>query len=255
MEQTRYAGRMRYLDATDVQEGVVNFDGLDVRGPDDRKLGDIDGFIVDATSGRIHYAVVDSGGWFRSRRFLVPIGHATVDRDRHALRVDLSSDALNRYPEFDEERFREFSDEELRNFENRTAAACCPEDALQDVSVGGSYYETRRHYQQPAWWRGSAYDRERLRPVESGAYDTSVAAGTRPPVREQGTSYTGEEIRALGRDDLSPHQDGRAQPGDVLGIETGGERTYIGDTEEEENTRRRTAEDTVRDEEPPRTRG
>jgi hypothetical protein len=33
----------------------------------------------------------------------------------------------------------------------------------------------------------------------------------------------------------------------VLGIETGGERTYIGDTSEDENTRRRSAERTVRD--------
>jgi hypothetical protein len=49
------------------------------------------------------------------------------------------------------------------------------------------------------------------------------------------------------RDDISPHLDGRAQPGDVLGIETGGERTYIGDTSEDENTRRRSAERTVRD--------
>jgi hypothetical protein len=40
----------------------------------------------------------------------------------------------------------------------------------------------------------------------------------------------------------SPHFDGRAQPGDVLGIETGGETTGIGDTSEEENARRQKAE-------------
>jgi hypothetical protein len=33
----------------------------------------------------------------------------------------------------------------------------------------------------------------------------------------------------------------RAQPGDVLGIERGGERTGLGDTEEEEDRRRRDA--------------
>ncbi len=34
----------------------------------------------------------------------------------------------------------------------------------------------------------------------------------------------------------------RAQPGDVLGIERGGETTSLGDTEEEEDRRRQDAE-------------
>jgi hypothetical protein len=46
--------------------------------------------------------------------------------------------------------------------------------------------------------------------------------------------------------DPSPHAGGRAQPGDVLGVETGGERTYIGDTAEDENERRRDAEEANR---------
>lgn len=42
--------------------------------------------------------------------------------------------------------------------------------------------------------------------------------------------------------DVSPHAGGRAQPGDVLGIETGGEETHVGDTTDDENERRRNAE-------------
>ena len=34
----------------------------------------------------------------------------------------------------------------------------------------------------------------------------------------------------------------RAQPGDILGIERGGETTSLGDTEEDEDRRRRDAE-------------
>ena len=41
--------------------------------------------------------------------------------------------------------------------------------------------------------------------------------------------------------DVSPHQDARAQPGDVIGVETGGERTHVGETSEDENKRRRKA--------------
>jgi hypothetical protein len=39
--------------------------------------------------------------------------------------------------------------------------------------------------------------------------------------------------------DVSPHLGGRAQPGDILGIETAGETTELGDTAEDENERRR----------------
>ena len=41
----------------------------------------------------------------------------------------------------------------------------------------------------------------------------------------------------------SPHLGGRAQPGDVIGVETGGEQTHVGETTEDENKRRRSAED------------
>ena len=48
------------------------------------------------------------------------------------------------------------------------------------------------------------------------------------------------DIRGTG--DISPHFGGRAQPGDILGIETGGETTSIGDTSDDEDKRRRDLE-------------
>lgn len=249
MEHATYASRLRYLDADDVDDSTVDFDGLDVRGHDDAKLGDIDGFIVDPSTGRVYHIVVDSGGWFTSRRFLLPVGHATLDREARALRLDVSQDALRRYPEFHEDRFREFSDEDLRAFEQRTLAACCPDDPLEDVSVGTWRYDAHRHYSQPAWWGGS-YAAERLRPVETGAYRTTPARELHD--RELVTARDRDErpvrsVGAEGRGEPSPHFEGRAQPGDVLGLETGGERTYIGDTAENENKRRREAEESMRE--------
>ena len=168
MASASYASRLRYLAADDVDDSVVDFDGLDVRGNDGEKLGDVNGFIVDLASGRVLYVVVDSGGWFRSRRFLAPIGHAVIDQGRRALTLDVSKDRLKHYPEFEEARFGGFTDADLRAFEARMAQACCPEEKPED---GTSWaYDTRRHYQQPAWWRGGTYMYERLRPVESPAY-------------------------------------------------------------------------------------
>jgi hypothetical protein len=56
------------------------------------------------------------------------------------------------------------------------------------------------------------------------------------------TDVTRDNDKLRDDEDVSPHFDGRAQPGDVLGIETDGERTGISDTTQDENERRRKAE-------------
>lgn len=241
MDNTTYSSRLQYLDADAVDDSVVDFDGLDVKGPDGQKIGDVDGFIVDTEAGRVYYVVVDSGGWFASRSFLLPVGHARLEADAHALKVDVTKPTLSNYPEFDKDRFRELSDEDLRTFESRMAAACCPDEAIEDVAVGTWAYDRRRHYAQPDWWRRDAA-RERVRPVH-----TPATPGRTVPTKDE---YNAERVTARERDretvapggEASPHAGGRAQPGDVLGIETGGERTYVGDTDEDENKRRRDAE-------------
>lgn len=237
MATETYASRLRYLDADDLDDSTVSFDGLDVRGTNDEKLGDLDGFVVDSGSGRVFYAVVDSGGWFSSRRFLLPVGHAMIDSDRGAMRVDVTKDAVKRFPEFDADRFRKFTDDELRAFEQRMAVACCPDDAGTVATTLG--YDTLRHYSQPGWWKAEYSRRERFRPMDRSGTDTPRTA---EPSRN---SYDREHATARERDragDVSPHYEGRAQPGDVLGVETDGERTYMGDTTEDENKRRRDAE-------------
>ena len=251
MEHTNYAARLRYLAADQVDDAVVSFHGLDVVGPDNGKLGDLDGFIIDAEAGRVYYAVVDTAGWFRTKQLLLPIGHAALDPDGRSLRVDVNKDQLNRYPEFEESRFREFSDDDLRQFETRMADACCPDDVTTSASTPAAAYDTRRHYTQPSWWRSTDPAR-RDEAASSHRPVTSAAAGVMaPPVPER---HDREHVVARGADgradrdpdDVSPHYGGRAQPGDVLGIETGGERTHVGEDAEDENERRRKADERAR---------
>jgi hypothetical protein len=247
MQSTTYASRLRYLDADDVDDSVVDFDGLDVLGVEDEKLGEIDGFIVNADTARLLYAVVDSGGWFTSQRFLLPIGHLSpIDRNAGNVRTDLSKEALQGYPAFDGDRFREFSDEELRSFELTAAAACCPDDVVDEGAWG---YEERAHYRQPAWWDAAAW-REEREPLS----DRELASSRDVPAPVP-TPETFERERIAAREgESSPHYDGRAQPGDVLGIETGGETTGIGETGDDENQRRRDAEKSARSERADRLR-
>ena len=261
MEPTPYITRLRYLDAKDVDDAVIDYNGLDVRGPDGEKIGDIDGFIIDAEARRLNYIVVDSGGWFSSRRLLMPIGHASLADDRKSLRADITRDALRRLPEFDEHRFKTLTDDELKTFERDTVVACCPDEPLEQVAAGTWSYDSRRHYRQPGWWSSSVYAPERLRPIDADAFARPEAppaaaapAAAAPVVRDEHnrelvTAYeapakprrrSSSSRRATG--DVSPHLDGRAHPGDVLGIETGGERTGLGDTPADEAARRRAEE-------------
>lgn len=236
--------QLRYVDADKVGSEVVNFDDMKVRTPDGDKLGEVDGFIVDNSVRRAYYVVVDSGGWFTSRKFLVPIGHARIDEDGDALVLDVTRDTISRYPEFDRNSFERLSDAELRGYEERYGQVCCPEDATASTDWN---YDTYRHYRQPTWWRTEYYN-----------WDAPAAVGTAGTIgSDPARPTTFDDLRPEPRDiherdrdrvspaeggDVSPHPGGRAQPGDVLGVETGGERTYLGDDDEKENERRREAE-------------
>lgn len=246
----QHSSRLRYVDADEVGSEVVDFDGLKVRRPDGEKLGEVDGFIIDREAQRAYYVVIDSGGWFRSRQFLVPIGHARVDDDGDALVLDVTRDSINKYPEFDRDSFERYDEDELRSYQARFDDACCGDTA-------GSH----DHYAQPSWWRTEYYN-----------WDTPASVGTAGAVASSGNRRTALDdalpgdidndepekrrrherereavvgTRGVEGGDVSPHVGGRAQPGDILGVETGGERTYLGETDEEENDRRRDAERTA----------
>jgi hypothetical protein len=224
---TPLSSTLRYLDADDVDDAVMDFDSAAVRSTDGEKVGVVDGFIIDLARRRAYYVVVDSGGWFTSRHYLVPIGHTRVDTEKEALLLDIGKDAIARYPEFDPDRFAALNDDELRGFESQTVVACCPQETAATDAWG---YERWAHYRQPEWWRTDVAGlQSRTRPVARSAFARSDAA--REAAVPVGTAG------ALG--DESPHANDRAQPGDVLGIETAGETTSLGDTSDDENERRR----------------
>jgi sporulation protein YlmC with PRC-barrel domain len=53
-------------------DDVDDIRGAALYGADDEKLGKIDDVIFDHATGTIQYAVVDTGGWLSSKKFLVP---------------------------------------------------------------------------------------------------------------------------------------------------------------------------------------
>lgn len=193
---------------------------MNVESPTGERLGEVEGFVVDSASGRPYYIAVDSGGWFKSRLFLLPVGHAQLDRERQVMVADLTKDRVERFPGFDKDEFQEFDETQITRFTDETYRAC-------NVSGPGSYSAgslppwERPDFRSPEWWGSTDFS--------GGRHERVLREGERI-----GEAHTAEP---------SPHPGGRAQPGDVIGLETGGERTFVGDTSEDENKRRRDAEE------------
>jgi hypothetical protein len=213
---------LSYVDAENITDTSIELDGMKVRNDAGDKLGEVDGLLVDTNSGRAYYVVVDAGGWFKSKHLLMPIGQLTLDADQDALVVNLTKDQVERFPGFDLDRFNTLSDSDLARINRDTLGVLEPDVPYSDLDARDAVWN-RRSYAQPTWWVGNA------------------AIG-----RAMGNlDYSSQQHQAAAHD-VSPHQGGRAQPGDVLGIETGGEETHVGDTAEDEDKRRESADKSAR---------
>ena len=93
-------GRLRDYRFSD---DVDDIRGANLYGTDDDKLGKIDDVIFDHGSGTIQYAVVDTGGWLSSKKFLVPADrirpHGTKD-DEFA--INATKQQIEALPKYDE---------------------------------------------------------------------------------------------------------------------------------------------------------
>jgi sporulation protein YlmC with PRC-barrel domain len=234
---------LRYVDAKELDDTATKLRGLQVDSNRNEQLGKVEGFIIDVNSGRPYHVVVGSGGWFKHKHFLLPIGHVSFSAGSDRLIADIGKERVERFPGFDKDEFKTMSEADLQKFDAPTIAACCPE--VTAVEVAG--WEAT-HYSYPSWWQADYYRPDR---ADRAAMDTAGATNLNRSATARATPTTNERARervvaSEGTADSSPHFDGRAQPGDVLGVETGGERTYVGDTSEEENKRRRDAEEAAK---------
>lgn len=218
--------RFRYVDAGDLANDRLDLNGLDIRNGANEKIGEIDGFLVDADTERPYYIVVDSGGWFSGGNYLLPINHGRLesdpDRNSNVLRVNLDKDAMRQFPKFDRDEFGRLPETEVRGIEARILRACFGEQALP--ADAGVNYDRWEYYRQPDWWDTRWTRGDRARRV-AGDYAVTPESGE--------SRFERERIIAA---EEAPVGD-RAQPGDVLGIETGGEETHLGDTARDEDRR------------------
>ena len=236
---------LKYVDADDLDNSTFDFDGIDVVDQSGEKLGVVDGFIIDVNESRPYHVVVEAGHWYKHKHFLLPIGHVRLDTGAKRLTADVSKSRAEKFPGFSRGEFEKLSDKDMDQMAYSSVEACSDEPI--DRAVGWASWT---HYEYPSWWDASYY-----RPAgTTAAGSTGSAASARAASGlSSGSSTAGTAASTASRDrdrelvtarggETSPHAGERAQPGDVIGVETGGEQTHIGDTAKDEDDRRRDAE-------------
>lgn len=90
----------RFSDTDAVKDDIR---GSNVYGLNDEKLGKIDDVIFDHLSGNIRYVVIDTGGWLRSKKFIVPADRLRSSAEHEDdFRVDLTKEQVENFPPYDE---------------------------------------------------------------------------------------------------------------------------------------------------------
>ena len=104
---------LSYLEASKVSSPAGVLSELDVLSAQGKRLGRIEGVVIDAAARRVVYLSVQSSGWFGRGRYLVPadqLGQIEGDRKALRLRVDLRDEAVQG---LDAAALRKFSDDDV----------------------------------------------------------------------------------------------------------------------------------------------
>ena len=85
--------RLCYLSPAQVK-GPLPTGRLDVFDRDNQRIGEFAGVILDPEARRLRYLVLKVAGFFKHRRYLVPIDPTQVDVEHRSLRVGIRRAAL-----------------------------------------------------------------------------------------------------------------------------------------------------------------
>lgn len=139
---------LKYVNAKDLDESAMKFDGMEVDDASGEKLGKVEGFVIDVAEGCPRHIAV-SAGWFLHKHFLLPIGHAVMSQDGSKIIADVTKKRVNRFPGFHKEQFVHLTAEEVKELDKTLAAACAAGDA--------DALDLDSHYRVPDWWEITFY--------------------------------------------------------------------------------------------------
>jgi hypothetical protein len=83
-------------------QGEDDIRGATLYGLQDEKLGKIDDVIFDHSTGEIQYAVVDTGGWLKTKKFIVPANRLRPSSEhKDDFAADLTKKEVEGFPNYE----------------------------------------------------------------------------------------------------------------------------------------------------------
>jgi hypothetical protein len=138
---------LRYVAAKDLEDKGREFDNVPVIGSDGEKLGNVEGFIIDANDGLARHVAVEAG-WFIHKHFLIPVGHASSGPDGTFV-ADITKDRVRNFPGFDPKEFQKFSADDVKRMNSDLVSILTGELAPDS--------EFDAHFATPEWWSVTFY--------------------------------------------------------------------------------------------------
>ncbi len=176
-------------------EDVDDIRGSALYGIDDDKLGKIDDVIFDHATGAIEYAVVDTGGWLSSKKFLVPaeqIHPYANNTDDFA--IDATKQQIEALPKYDEDAMK--TDTDWKGYDQRYREAWSSGPVMH--KEGSTHSITPEANEMPAGSGSGAGDAALMPERMAGVFTSTSPDPGKLRMRPAGTAAKAEDGRMPG---------------------------------------------------------
>jgi len=104
---------LKYVAAHRIDTPAGRLGGAVLVSPTHAQVGKLDGVLVDLLDRKVRYYVIESGGRVSPRHYLLPLTATRLDREHHALEVDVEANEIQRLDEVEPDRLPRFDDNDL----------------------------------------------------------------------------------------------------------------------------------------------
>ena len=209
-------------------DDVDDIRGAALYGIDDDKLGKVDDVIFDHATGTIQYAVVDTGGWLSSKKFLVPADRIRpYEKNDDDFFINATKEQIESLPKYDEKATT--TDAEWVDYDRRQREAWGSGPVMH--KEGSTHSITPDPTELPAG-TGSGVDDQAYTPDRlAGKFPAAAADPSKIRMRPGGLAaraedsrfpgtFQGQEIPTLAEEEaedraVQEQRDHLTEPGDV----------------------------------------
>lgn len=168
-----------------IGQAAEDIRGSHLYGINDEKLGKIDDVIFDHATADIRYVVVDTGGWLKSKKFIVPAQSIRASaKHKDDFEVNLNKQQIESFPPYNESDLE--SDSKWSGYEGEYRAKWVADPVMHRAETDRNLTPTAlqesgnlNSERAAARTHGEPYGSSRMQPVSTAGRDRSIAADER----------------------------------------------------------------------------